>query len=260
MRISLQVRNLIVRDCQNGLSYRKISHKFGVSFPAVQKIWKKYEQRGSVADIPGRGRKRSTTPRQDALITREVRKKSKITSRAIKESLSLNVSGRTIRLRLQQQGMKNKFAVRRPFISKRNRVKRLKFAENHADKPISFWKKILWSDESKFELFGTKNRARVWIKPGEEILQNNVQKTVKHGGGSIMVWGCVAWSGVGEMLQIDGTMTADKYIDILVENLEVSLLKVGLENDFIFQQDNDPKHLLFLSACTLLLKLSRISA
>ena len=44
------------------------------------------------------------------------------------------------------------------------------------------------------------------------------------------------------MVRIDEKMTADKYIDILSENLEVSLVKVGLENDFVFQQDNDPKH------------------
>jgi len=32
------------------------------------------------------------------------------------------------------------------------------------------------------------------------------------------------------------------YIDILRENLEASLLQVGLEDNFVFQQDNDPKH------------------
>lgn len=37
-------------------------------------------------------------------------------------------------------------------------------------------------------------------------------------------------------------MTADIYSDILNENLEVSLVKVDLKDDFIFQQDNDPKH------------------
>ena len=57
-----------------------------------------------------------------------------------------------------------------------------------------------------------------------------------------MVWGCFAWSGVGELAQIDGIMNADKYIDILSENLEPSILKIGLENGFLFQQDNDPKH------------------
>jgi len=37
-------------------------------------------------------------------------------------------------------------------------------------------------------------------------------------------------------------MTADKCIDILQENFIESLLKVGLEDDFIFQQDNGHKH------------------
>ncbi|EFN87473.1 hypothetical protein EAI_07760, partial [Harpegnathos saltator] len=39
-----------------------------------------------------------------------------------------------------------------------------------------------------------------------------------------------------------GIMTAERYIDILYENLEESLLKLDLETNFIFQQDNDPKH------------------
>lgn len=57
-----------------------------------------------------------------------------------------------------------------------------------------------------------------------------------------MVWGCFAWSGVGNLVHIDGIMIAEKYIDILNENLEESILKLGLENGFTFQQDNDPKH------------------
>lgn len=57
-----------------------------------------------------------------------------------------------------------------------------------------------------------------------------------------MVWGCFAWSGVGNLEKIDGIMTADSYIAILKRNLKESARKVGLEKKFIFQQDNDPKH------------------
>lgn len=49
-----------------------------------------------------------------------------------------------------------------------------------------------------------------------------------------MVLGCFAWSGVGNLVKIDSIMTADIYTDILNKNLEESVLKVGLENDFIF--------------------------
>lgn len=56
------------------------------------------------------------------------------------------------------------------------------------------------------------------------------------------MWGCFAWFGQGNLVKINGIMTADGYIDILNENLEESVLKIDLENDFIFQQDNDTKH------------------
>lgn len=36
-------------------------------------------------------------------------------------------------------------------------------------------------------------------------------------------------------------MTGDTYIDILHENLEISLIQLGLEDNFMLQ-DNDPKH------------------
>ena len=107
---------------------------------------------------------------------------------------------------------------------------------------MEFWKRVLWTDESKFEFFGCKQRFRVWRKTGEELQDRHLQKTVKHGGGNIMVWGCFSWAGVGQLIKIDGIMTADTYIDILRENLEVSLIQLGLENSFILQQDNDPKH------------------
>ena len=57
-----------------------------------------------------------------------------------------------------------------------------------------------------------------------------------------MLQGCFSWNGVGSLVQIEGTMNADKYIEIINENLEEAVLKLGLEEKFILQQDNDPKH------------------
>jgi hypothetical protein len=41
--------------------------------------------------------------------------------------------------------------------------------------------KILWSDETKIEFFGLNAKRHIWRKPG-------TIPTVKHGGGSIMLW------------------------------------------------------------------------
>lgn len=50
--------------------------------------------------------------------------------------------------------------------------------------------------------------------------ENNVCPTVKHGGGSIMVWGCMAGSGTGNLEFIDTTMDKMKYLNIYYFILE----------------------------------------
>ncbi|CAK9796647.1 Transposable element Tc1 transposase [Anthophora quadrimaculata] len=241
-QISYQVRNLIIKDCERGVSQRKIAEKYEVSKSAVQKLHKKFLSTGTVADRSGRGKTRSTSWRDDAMIVRIVKKDPRTTVRNLRESLILSISDRTVRRRLQEVGLQSRFARKRPLINNRNKKKRLEFAKKYANQPVEFWKRVLWTDESKFELIGLKQRLRVWRKTGEELEDRHLQKTVKYGGGSIMVWGCFSWEGVGHLIKIDGIMTADTYIDILCENLEVSLLQLGLENSFILQQDNDPKH------------------
>ncbi|KAI3352059.1 hypothetical protein L3Q82_020874 [Scortum barcoo] len=72
--------------------------------------------------------------------------------------------------------------------------------------------------------------------------QANTIPTVKHGGGSIMLWGCFSAAGTGRLVRIEGKMNAAMYRDILDENLLQSALDLRLGRRFIFQQDNDPKH------------------
>ena len=65
--------------------------------------------------------------------------------------------------------------------------------------------------------------------------------TVKHGGGSVMVWGCFSYASVGKPVKIEGIMKKEQYNNILQRHA----LPSGIEfigRKFIFQQDNDPKH------------------
>jgi hypothetical protein len=65
--------------------------------------------------------------------------------------------------------------------------------------------KILWSDETNIELFGLNAKSHVWRKPG-------TIPTVKHGGGSIMLWGCSA-AGTGRLVRIEAKINGAKYRD-----------------------------------------------
>ena len=89
----------------------------------------------------------------------------------------------------------------------------MEFANQYKNAPIEFWRDILFSDESKYNIFVSDGRLLVWRRAGEALNPKNTIKTVKHGGGSVMVWGCMAAGGVGNLEIIDGTMDHLKYID-----------------------------------------------
>ena len=55
----------------------------------------------------------------------------------------------------------------------------------------------MFSDESKFNLFGSDGCQWRWREPGQANDARYTNKTVKHGGGSVMVWGCITCHGVG---------------------------------------------------------------
>ncbi len=74
----------------------------------------------------------------------------------------------------------------------------------------------MWSDETKINLFGSDGVKRVWQQPGEEYKDKCVLPTVKYGGGSVMVWGCMSPAGTGELQFIEGTMNANIYCDQMV--------------------------------------------
>jgi len=101
---------------------------------------------------------------------------------------------------------------------------------------------MIFSDESKFNVFGSDGRSFVWRQANTEMEVKNLRVTVKHGGGSIMIWGCMAAGGTGNLVFIDGIMDKYKYLDILKQNLKESARKLDIYEDFYFQQDNDPKH------------------
>ena len=57
-----------------------------------------------------------------------------------------------------------------------------------------------------------------------------------------MVWGCFAANGTGRLQKIDGTMRKEDYLEILQDNLKTSAKDLNLGKNWVFQQDNDPKH------------------
>src|SRR6266487_641611 len=153
------------------------------------------------------------------------------------------LSAQTVCNGLKDTGLKAVVKKKRPFLSKKHRKERMDFALAHQYWTVEDWKKVVWSDETKINRLGSDGRKWVWKKPGEDLSNRLVQGTVKFGGGSLMVWGCMLWDGVGYACKIDGRMDGDLYVKILEEDLQASISDYGKSaGDVIFQQDNDSKH------------------
>ena len=50
---------------------------------------------------------------------------------------------------------------------------------------------MLWTDKSKFEVFGSQRRTFVRGRKNEKILEECLTPSVKHGGGNEMLWGAL---------------------------------------------------------------------
>lgn len=243
---SNDVRTLVIEHYLNGDSQREIAEKVMLSRETVRSMINKYKNTKCIGNLFGRGRKRKTTATTDRLIQRKLkvdrRKSTGTVTAELETELGILLSQSTIRRRAHEAGLFGRVARKKPYVNKVNRGKRMKYAREMLAKPFGFWDTVIWSDESKYNLFGSDEKVMVWRSRGEEFDPKCTVPTVKYGGGSVMVWGCFTKAGVGKLYILDGTMDRFYYRRILEENLLPSIHQLGLGTNFMFMHDNDPKH------------------
>jgi hypothetical protein len=93
------------------------------------------------------------------------------------------------------------------------------------------------TDESKFNLFGSDGKKYCRRRDREAMVDRNLQKTIKHGSGSVMVWACISWNRPGCIHLVDGKMNAAQYCSILSTSLLGSFEDENLgPQDIIFNR------------------------
>lgn len=216
-------------------TYQRIANHLKVSYSAARNAI----VRGSLKSKPRSGRPRKTSAIQERALIRQAKKRRRISAGELQKEFCTTtgtaVCEQTIRNRLHANGLWGRVCTRKPALRTANMQKRLVWARKHVSRTEDDWNNVVFSDESKFEMFGGRRRQHCWRGVGETLLPECVQKTVK------MVWGCIGNGKAGRLHEIEGIMTKEVYLEILTD-IAIPSGKELCGCHFVFQQDNDPKH------------------
>uniref|UniRef100_A0A8C5N0N9 Transposase n=1 Tax=Leptobrachium leishanense TaxID=445787 RepID=A0A8C5N0N9_9ANUR len=242
---SRKTREVVITLHRKGNGYKKIAKMLNIPRETIGSIIRKFKAKDTVETLPGSGRKKMLTSTAVRYLKRRVEKSPRVTAEELRKDLSdvgTEVSAQTIRRTLRNEGLHARTPRRTPLMSPKNKKSRLQYAKSHVDKPQKFWDSVLWTDETKLELFGPMDQRYVWRRKNKAYEEKNTLPTVTHGGRSIMLWGCFASAGTGKLQRVQGTMNSLQYQKILDDNVMQSVTNLRLGRRWTFQQDNDPKH------------------
>lgn len=243
---SLEQRKLVILHYENGKKYKDIAEMLNIKPNTVGDIIRRYKNEDRIEFIQQTGQPKKLTETEERAIVRKIKINPRLSAPKIVTEVSTEfgktISESTVRRIIKREGYNGRVARKKPFMNLTNRKRRLNFAKEHITKDVKWWDDVIFLDESKFNIFGSDGKTMVWRKPNEELKGKNIMPTVKHGGGSVMVWGCISAKGIGNLVFIDGIMNKEGYLKILKENLKQSAAKMGIASTFKLYQDNDPKH------------------
>lgn len=229
----------------DGKTLSEISSIIGRTRSVIQRSISTFKERGSI-NVRGRsGRPPKTTAREDRIMVRLCLRNRFETAagiaRKMRSSHGVRVSRFTVSRRLVKVGLKARVPVAKPLISKKNQKARLQFAQEHVIWSEDQWSMVHFSDESKFNVIGSDGSRYIRRRVGERLSVNCVKKTVKHRGGTVMVWGIVSAAGTGPIVRLHGVVNAAVYKQLLIHHCIPYLQSFDIQPQ-IFMQDNAPCH------------------
>ncbi|KAG1191811.1 hypothetical protein G6F70_009278 [Rhizopus microsporus] len=196
--ISKSAEDDILSLLSTNLSSRKISKQTGVSRTFIDRL--KNERLPGLKVSKG-GRPPALSNADKRLCVRKVMvegvESAVAVAKQLKDELGINVSPSTVRMALVDAG--------------------IGAVEKHWT--IEDWRRAIWSDETKINRFNSDGRAWAWVRDGSSLQPKQVKQTVKHGGGSIMVWSAISVAGPGWLCKIDTTMDKELYVSIIQDEL-----------------------------------------
>ena len=244
-KLYYSVRQAIVKLHKEKHTIREISEKVKCSKSVVGRVVKSYNDTGKIVSAFKTGRPRKTSAREDRIMQRMSLKDRFMSCTEIKRVMNstscVNVSRQTVSRRLQEIGLFNRTPWKKPLVSSKNKKKRLEFANRYVIWTYENWAKVFFSDESKFNLFGNDGKNNVKRRIGERLSAKCTKKTVKFGGGSVMVFGMFSSQGTTPLVRLQTRVNAQIYKNIVQDHVVPIIQNSGFDRA-TFMQNNAPCH------------------
>ncbi len=159
--LSKNVRDKILDLNKAGMGYKTIAKQLGEKVTTVGAIIPKWKKHKIIVNLPRTGAPCKISPCGVSMIMRTMRNQPRTAREDLVNDLKAAetiFTKKTIGNTLCLEGLKSCSARKVPLLKKAHVKARLKFANDSEEN----WVKVLWSDETKIELFGINSTRRVW--------------------------------------------------------------------------------------------------
>ncbi|GFV57777.1 transposable element Tcb2 transposase [Trichonephila clavipes] len=110
---------------------------------------------------------------------------------------------------------------------------------------VTDWRRVIFSDESRFSLSADDHRTRVWRRTGQRSDPAFIVERHTAISQGVTVWGAISWDTRSSLVVLQGTLTARRYVDDILTPIVLPML--SSRPGAIYQQDNVRPHTARLS-------------
>ncbi|GFU69057.1 transposable element Tcb2 transposase [Trichonephila clavipes] len=110
---------------------------------------------------------------------------------------------------------------------------------------VTDWRRVIFSDESRFSLSDDDHRTRVWRRTGQRSDPAFIVERHTAISQGVTVWGAISWDTRSSLVVLQGTSTARRYVDDILTPIVLPML--SSRPGAIYQQDNARPHTARLS-------------
>ncbi|GFY22350.1 transposable element Tcb2 transposase [Trichonephila clavipes] len=113
---------------------------------------------------------------------------------------------------------------------------RLDFCRPRATWSVTDWRRVIFSDESRFSLSADDHRTRVWRRTGQRSDPAFIVERHTAISQGVTVWGAISWDRRSSLVVLQGTLTARRYVDDILTPIVLPML--SSRPGAIYQQGN----------------------